>query len=172
MIVSTSTQSGSVRLAIVGFFSAGRSASTAFKSFFCAFIFSPTFSSASIAPLSSIARFSILSLFHGIIQLLRFAISCVVDSQIVHTSRSLFALKDEPVSVTSTIASTPIFAFTSVAPQLNSTSAFTLFFFRYFFVTLTSSVATDLPLKFFTLFILESSGTASTHLTGLIDCFA
>ena len=47
--------------------------------------------------------------------------------------RSLFALSDEPVSVTSTMASTNSCAFTSVAPQENSTSALHAVFLQIFF---------------------------------------
>ena len=52
-----------------------------------------------------------------------FAINCVFDSRTVSTMRSLFARSDEPVSVTSTMASANSGGFTSVAPQLNSTFA-------------------------------------------------
>ena len=87
--------------------------------------------------------------------------------------RSLFALRLEPVSVISTIASTrPAATLTSVAPQLNSTSAFTLFFFRYAFVTETSSVAMRFPLRSFTERIFEVSGTAITQRTLFRLCFA
>ena len=56
-----------------------------------------------------------------------FAISCVFDSSTVSMIRSLFARSDEPVSVTSTMASASSGGFTSVAPQLNSTFALTPF---------------------------------------------
>ncbi len=48
----------------------------------------------------------------------------------VSTMRSLLARMDEPVSVTSTMASTRSGTFTSVAPQENSTSAVTPCFLR------------------------------------------
>src|ERR1035441_142421 len=79
------------------------------------------------------------------------------------TMRSLFARNDDPVSVTSTIASTNSCAFISVAPQENSTSACTPCFFRYFFVRLTTSVAMRLPSRSFTDFTGESSGTHNTQ---------
>ena len=53
------------------------------------------------------------------------AISCVFDSSTVSIMRSLLARSEEPVSVTSTMASASSGGFTSVAPQLNSTRAFT-----------------------------------------------
>ena len=53
------------------------------------------------------------------------AISCVFDSITVSTMRSLLARSDDPVSVTSTMASASSGGFTSVAPQLNSTFAVT-----------------------------------------------
>jgi hypothetical protein len=56
--------------------------------------------------------------------------SCVFDSSTVSTMRSLLARSDDPVSVTSTIASASTGGFTSVAPQLNSTLAVTPFFAR------------------------------------------
>ena len=49
--------------------------------------------------------------------------SCVFDSSTVSMMRSLLARSDEPVSVTSTMASASSGGFTSVAPQLNSTFA-------------------------------------------------
>src|SRR6266567_2992067 len=70
-----------------------------------------------------------------------------VEVRSVSTIRSLFARSEEPVSVISTMASTNSWALTSVAPPENSTSAFTLWRRRYFFVKLTTSVAIRLPLK-------------------------
>ena len=51
--------------------------------------------------------------------------SCVFDSSTVSMILSLLARSDEPVSVTSTMASASTGGFTSVAPQLNSTLAVT-----------------------------------------------
>ncbi len=59
------------------------------------------------------------------------AINWVFDSISVSTIRSLLARSDEPVSVTSTMASASTGGFTSVAPQLNSTFAVTPFAARY-----------------------------------------
>ena len=53
------------------------------------------------------------------------AINCVFDSSTVSMIRSLLARSEEPVSVTSTMASASTGGFTSVAPQLNSTFAVT-----------------------------------------------
>ncbi len=74
--------------------------------------------------------FSIFSRFHGSFHASRFAMRTVVDSRIVSTMRRLFARRLLPVSVNSTIASARRGAFTSVAPQENSTWASTPFFFR------------------------------------------
>src|SRR5206468_6458887 len=49
----------------------------------------------------------------------------VADSSTVSTMRRRLARRDEPVSVTSTMASASCGTFTSVAPQENSTWAFT-----------------------------------------------
>ena len=73
--------------------------------------------------------------------------NCVVDSRTVSTTRSLLARSDEPVSVTSTMASASSGSFTSVAPQLNSTLALTPRSASQRFVTPTSSVATMLALQ-------------------------
>src|SRR5476649_695726 len=61
----------------------------------------------------------------------------------VSTMRRLFAFSEEPVSVNSTIASTSSGAFTSVAPQENSTSAVTPFFFSQLRVISTNSVRSE-----------------------------
>ena len=58
--------------------------------------------------------------------------------------RSRFARSDDPVSVTSTIASASIGGLTSVAPQENSTLTFTRWRAKYARVARTSSVATEL----------------------------
>jgi len=59
-----------------------------------------------MAPFSSIAIFSIFDFFHASFQDFLFAISCVVEVHNVSTILRLCALSDEPVSVSSTIAST------------------------------------------------------------------
>ncbi len=66
---------------------------------------------------------SIFFLFQGSFQDSLFAISLVVDSSKVSTILSLCALKEDPVSVKSTIASTSLGVLISVAPQENSTLA-------------------------------------------------
>src|SRR5206468_11306615 len=111
-------------------------------------------------------RFSILRRFHWSFHDLWFAINRGVETSTVSTIRKLFAFNDEPVSVISTIASTNSCAFTSVAPQENSTSALTLCLRRYFFVRLTTSVAIRLPFKSLADLICEFSGTARTHRAG------
>src|SRR5262245_41942585 len=82
------------------------------------------------------------------------------------TIRRLFARSDEPVSVTSTIASASRGGFTSVAPQLNSTLADTPSPASQRRVYSTSSVAILLPARSFGAWTGESLGTASTHWTG------
>ena len=64
---------------------------------------------------------------------------------------SLLARSEDPVSVTSTIASASTGGFTSVAPQLNSTFAFTPCEARYRSVVATNSVAMILFWRSFTL---------------------
>ena len=130
------------------------------------FILRPTLASASSAPLRSSAMVSIFLRFHSSFQASLLAISRGVELRSSSTMRSLFALREEPVSVTSTMASTSSWAFTSVAPQENSTSAFTPFFLRYFLVRLTTSVAMRLPWRSFTDLTGESSGTHSTQRAG------
>jgi hypothetical protein len=53
------------------------------------------------------------------------AISCVFDSSTVSITRRRLARSDDPVSVTSTIASASTGGLTSVAPHENSTFTFT-----------------------------------------------
>ncbi len=73
------------------------------------------------------------------------AISCVFDSITVSMMRSRLARSDEPVSVTSTMASASIGGLTSVAPHENSTFTWTPCCSKYARVARTSSVATVLP---------------------------
>jgi len=138
-----------------------------FNASFLMFIFRPTLLRASIAALSRMEMFSIFSRLNLSSHACLLAINLVVELMTSSMMRRLFARRDEPVSVSSTIASTSR-AFTSVAPQLNST--FTLMFLsaKYFFVTLTSSVATIPPDKSSMLLTSDSSGTANTHLAGLL----
>src|SRR5207248_10440830 len=100
---------------------------------------------------------------HGFFHESWFEINRGVDSMRVSTIRSLFARSEEPVSVISTIASTSSGALTSVAPQENSTLAFTLCRRRYLRVRFTTSVAILFPCKSLTDLIFESSGTANTQ---------
>ena len=84
----------------------------------------------------------------------------------VSRMRNLFARNEEPVSVTSTIASTKSGTFTSVAPQENSMVASTPRSARKRRVSSTASVAITLPLRSSTFWIGESSGTAITQRVG------
>ena len=68
---------------------------------------------------------SIFSFFQRSWYEVALAMNFVLDSRIVSMTRSLLARRDYPVSVRSAIASTRSGAFTSVAPQENSTSALT-----------------------------------------------
>ena len=92
----------------------------------------------------------------------------VVDSQMVSTMRKRLARSEEPVSVTSTMASTRpgIRAFTSVVPQENSTSAWTPRPAKKRLVPSTNSVAMRLPCRSSTFWTDDSSGTAITQRTG------
>ena len=80
--------------------------------------------------------------------------------------RRLLARRDEPVSVTSTMASARRGGLTSVAPQLNSTWASTPCWASQRRVRETTSVAMRLPCRSCTLCAGESLGTASTQRTG------
>ena len=66
---------------------------------------------------------SSLRRFHSSSQACLLAINWVLDSSTVSMILRLLARSDEPVSVTSTMASASTGGFTSVAPQLNSTLA-------------------------------------------------
>ena len=81
--------------------------------------------------------------------------------------RRLLARSDVPVSVSSTMALTSR-AFTSVAPQLNSTFTWMFLSWKYRFVTPTSSVAMMPPSSSSGRVTVDSLGTASTHLVGLL----
>ena len=78
-----------------------------------------------MAPSSSIFRSSSLRRLLGSRQDSLLTINCVFDSITVSMIFSLLARSEEPVSVTSTMASASTGGFTSVAPQLNSTFAVT-----------------------------------------------
>jgi hypothetical protein len=69
--------------------------------------------------------FSSLVRFHSVSSAPGFAINWVFDSSTVSMIRSLFARSEDPVSVTSTMASARRGGLTSVAPQENSTVTFT-----------------------------------------------
>ena len=69
--------------------------------------------------------FSSLVRFHSSASAVALAISCVFDSSTVSMMRSRLARSDDPVSVTSTIASASTGGFTSVAPHENSTLTLT-----------------------------------------------
>ena len=85
----------------------------------------PTRPCASIAAFSSSAMLSSLVAFHASAIAVGLAMSWVFDSSTVSMIRRRLARSDEPVSVTSTIASASIGGLTSVAPQENSTFTFT-----------------------------------------------
>ena len=128
--LSTAYQPESLSLFTVGACRAGMTFTIFASVFSGALHFKSTRRWASSAPMSSIlscssfARFALF--FHDAL----FAMKRVVEVRIVSTMRRLFARSDDPVSVRSTIASTSSGAFTSVAPQLNSTSALTPCFLR------------------------------------------
>ena len=150
---------------MVGRFSAGSTSSTAARSFLWTLSISPTLPSALMAPSSSMRMSSSFRRFRSSCHDCLFAINCVFDSITVSMIVSLLARSDDPVSVTSTMASASTGGFTSVAPQLNSTLAVTPCDARYRFVVATSSVAMIFPSRSFTERKLDASGTASTHRT-------
>src|SRR5208283_2577724 len=124
-IVLTASHSPSLNGEMVGFFNAGSTPSTLARSLLFTFSIRPTLPSALMAPSRSIRMSSILRRFQSSLQAPRLAMNCVLDSITVSMMRSLLARSDEPVSVTSTIASASTGGFTSVAPQENSTLAVT-----------------------------------------------
>ena len=168
MIVSTAIQPSVASFAMVGLRSAGSAWSSSASRFSGRFIFKPTLSRAANAPWSSSTSVSIFAFFHASPSAPWFAMNCGDDSMIVSKIRSLLARSDEPVSVTSTMASTRSGTFTSVAPHENSTAAVTPFLARKARVISTASVAITLPCKSCTERIAESSGTAMTHRVGLL----
>ena len=87
-------------------------------------------------------------------------------------TRRRLARSDEPVSVTSTMASASTGGLTSVAPHENSTLTCTPSRAKYASVTRTSSVAIVLPSRSCGVWNGESSGTASTHFTRPKLCLA
>ncbi len=133
------------------------------------FIFRPTLLRASIAALSRMDRFSIFSRLKLSRQAWRLAISRVVETITVSMTRRLLARRDVPVSVSSTMAFTSR-AFTSVAPQLNSTFTGMFLLSKYCFVTPTSSVAMIPPFRSSGRVTGDSLGTASTQRVGLPVC--
>src|ERR1700676_4189919 len=102
IIVLTATHEGSLKLEMVGFLSAGKTASTAARSSRCTLSSKPTLLAAAIAPCSIRIKFSAFFFFQASRTETRFMIKTVADSSTVSTTRNRFARKDEPVSVTST----------------------------------------------------------------------
>ena len=121
MTLSTANQSLALRFDTVGAVIAGRSAITSWRRAAGTFILRPTWASARRAPPRRRPICSTFSRFHGTSHAARLAISCGTDSNSSHTIRSPWARIVEPVSVTSTMASTsPSATFASVAPHENS----------------------------------------------------
>ncbi|OPZ76190.1 MAG: hypothetical protein BWY79_01739 [Actinobacteria bacterium ADurb.Bin444] len=129
-MVLTASQFESLNADTVGLRSAGSTASTASRLSRCTFNMRPTLSNALMAPSRSMRMSSSLRRLHSSSHDTRFAISWVLDSNTVSIIRNLFARREDPVSVTSTMASASSGGLTSVAPQLNSTLARTPFFSR------------------------------------------
>src|SRR5262245_58860354 len=172
MIVFTATQSSSLSGETVGLCRAGRSARTLSSAARRTFSMMPTRPCASIAALSSNAMFPSLVAFHESAIARSLAMSRVFDSTTVSMMRRRLARSDDPVSVTSTMASARTGGFTSVAPQENSTLTFTFLRAKYASVARTSSVAIVAPSRSSADWKRESSGTASTHRTLPKLCFA
>src|SRR5579859_6756564 len=126
-MVLMATHSGSLSAEIVGFFSAGKTPRTAERSSRWTLRRSPTLLVAAIAPCSMRMRLSAFSCFAGSAAAARSMINTVEDSRTVSMTRRRLARREEPVSVTSTMASASCGTFTSVAPQENSTRALTPF---------------------------------------------
>ena len=165
------THSGSLSSETVGFLPGGKILMISPSLFLGALSISPTLPFAAMAPCSINTRRSTLLRFHLSSLAVLFIMKRVVDSINVSTILKLFALREDPVSVTSTMASTSLGALTSVAPQENSTLAVTPCPFNQSVVRLTTSVAILFPCRSFALCIEESLGTARTHRTGLAETF-
>ena len=133
------------------------------------FNFNPTLEADSRADVNSKAIVSIFFFFQGSFKASLFATKTVFVVNKVSTIRNLLARSELPVSVRSTIASTKSGTFISVAPQENSTSAFTQFFLKNALVILTISVAIRLPSRSFTVFTSDASGTQSTQRDFLLE---
>src|SRR5258707_3285249 len=116
-IVLTATQPGSLSIEIVGFFRAGSMAITRAKSSRRQFRIRPTLLAAAMAPCSIKIRLSAFSFFHSFAAAARFIMKTVADSKTVSTMRRRLARSEEPVSVTSTMASASCGNFNSVEPQ-------------------------------------------------------
>ena len=117
-------------------------------------------------------RISIFFFFHSSAIASSLAISFVELSKTVSTIRRLFAVRDDPVSVSSIMASANFGGFASVAPHENSTFAFILCFFKKDFTAPTSSVEIVFPSRSSTECIGESLGTAITHFIFFCSRFA
>src|SRR5580704_14995556 len=104
-MVLMATQSGSLSAEMVGFLRAGKTPRTAARSSRCTLRSNPTLLAAAIAPCSMSMRFSAFSRFHGSAAAARFMMNTVADSSTVSTMRRRLARREEPVSVTSTMAS-------------------------------------------------------------------
>src|SRR5262249_57065006 len=139
MMVFTATQSSSLSGETVGRCRAGRIASTVSSAVRRTFSMIPTRPCASIAALSSSAMFPSLVAFHASAIARSLAMSCVFDSTTVSMMRRRLARSEDPVSVTSTMASARTGGFTSVAPHENSTLTVTRFRAKYASVARTSS---------------------------------
>ena len=164
-MVLTATHLSSASGEMVGFLRAGRMAMTASRFLRSTLRMRPTLPSAAMAPSSSILMSASFCDFQESAAAALLATNCVFEVKSSSTMRSLLARREEPVSVTSTMASARSGGLTSVAPQLNSTLALTPFLRRYFLVASTSSVAMILPSRSFTVLTGEDSGTASTQRT-------
>jgi hypothetical protein len=120
---------------------------------------------AAMAPFSSISMRSILARFQASFAAARLAMKRGVLSSTTCITRSWLARSEEPVSETSTMASARIGGLTSVAPQENSTLAFTPCSARKRFVMPTASVAMWRPSRSFTVWYGEPSLEAITQRT-------
>ena len=124
-IVLTASHSPSLRCEMVGRFSAGSTASTASQIVLVHVQHQPDLAQRVDGAFEQHADVFQLAALPGVLPGRRVGDQLRVRFEHRSMMRSLLARSDEPVSVTSTMASASTGGFTSVAPQLNSTLAVT-----------------------------------------------
>lgn len=167
MMVSTATPALQAQGGDGGIRKDGRRASSPSRSFRRMFIFNPTFDLGLDGPAEQQGDgFDLSDASQGSCQAERLATRRGVETRRVSTILNLLAFNELPVSVTSTMASTNSRAFALGGAPGNSTSALTPCFLSHRLVMSTTSVAMRLPSRSWTVWMGDSSGTASTQRVG------